>query len=256
MTTKSVSCCPARSPFLYDLASNFFDNQQECDVLLKLASRYGVSDPRRVLDLGCGPGTQLREFARRGISAWGIDNDVWMLHYARGLAKQDRLKVTLKAGDMRRVHLRGQFDLVLCLGATFNSMASTADAQAVLRSIAPILRPKGLFQIELHYPPWVFSDNLSSRWTVTYDFADVACRFTMRRPVAPVATFQCLIVIDARFQNGQPSERAIFENPARPWFRSQLEQLAESSGTFKLVGWHLSKRSGRAPRIFAIFRRR
>lgn len=248
-------CSPGARPRFYDLAYNVFDIRQECNELLRLAARYGVRDPRQVLDLGCGPGHHLRELAGRNIAARGIDNDAHMLSYARHLAKQDHISVYLKLADMRCLRLRRKMDLVLCLGASFNSITNSAEAVAVFRSIAPVLRSRGLFQIEFHHPPAVYHDEKPVRWRVHYDIGDVECRFVMKRLAGSELLFRSDVIVDVHFRNGQRPQRAVFRTQARPWFRSQMAEIADSSGAFKLVAWRVSRKSAQPPRVLAVFRK-
>ena len=48
-----------------------------------VATLAGISPDDRVMDIGCGPGAAVREAARRGAAATGIDPDPYMLVLAR-----------------------------------------------------------------------------------------------------------------------------------------------------------------------------
>lgn len=52
------------------------------------ADLAGVSNTDRVIDVGCGPGTAVREAARRGARAIGIDPAPVMLRLAEALTRQ------------------------------------------------------------------------------------------------------------------------------------------------------------------------
>jgi SAM-dependent methyltransferase len=56
------------------------------------ADLVSVSDTDRVVDVGCGPGTAVREAARRGARVTGVDPASVMLRLARTLTR-DRLAV-------------------------------------------------------------------------------------------------------------------------------------------------------------------
>jgi len=103
------------NPRLYDLAFSFRDIAEECDGLLALAGVHGVPRPKRVLELACGPGHHLRELAKRGIAAVGIDLNDAMLGYAKRLANLDEVDVQLRHGDMRSFRLARRVDIAMCL---------------------------------------------------------------------------------------------------------------------------------------------
>ncbi|MGH4012196.1 MAG: class I SAM-dependent methyltransferase [Pseudonocardiaceae bacterium] len=56
-----------------------------CSVARLAADLAAVSDADRVIDVGCGPGTAVREAARRGASVTGVDPAPVMLRLARTL---------------------------------------------------------------------------------------------------------------------------------------------------------------------------
>jgi trans-aconitate 2-methyltransferase len=66
-----------------------------------LVARVPAEDPRRVVDLGCGPGNLTRLLARRwpGARVEGVDSSPEMVERARADGETDRL--TFRVGDLR-----------------------------------------------------------------------------------------------------------------------------------------------------------
>ncbi len=57
-----------------------------------VADAAGLTAGDRVLDIGCGPGTAVREAARRGATATGIDPSPVMLRLARRISALQRIR--------------------------------------------------------------------------------------------------------------------------------------------------------------------
>src|SRR5215469_10234857 len=156
------------NPRLYDLAFSFRDIEQECDGILGLARAHGVRAPKRVLELACGPGHHLREFARRGIAAVGIDLNETMLGYAKRLAKVDDVSVQVRQGDMRSFRLAKRVDIAMCLFDSFAHCTSDDDGIAALRAAGAAVRRGGLCILELTHPGDYFDPDHGrtlDRWT-------------------------------------------------------------------------------------------
>jgi SAM-dependent methyltransferase len=110
----------------------------------------------RVLDLGCGTGTDLVHLAARGVQVTGIDVSARMIDRAR--AKLDdaglALGAELHVGDLRSLGALGQarFDGIISSFAGLNTMESlgslAADASRLLvpggRMIVHVLNPRCL----------------------------------------------------------------------------------------------------------------
>jgi S-adenosylmethionine-dependent methyltransferase len=116
----------------------------------QLAAHVPDRPPRRVLDIGCGQGTQLIRLARRGHQVTGLDSSEGLLgDLERELAAGDsavRERVRLVRGDARQAAslLAGeQFDLVLCHGV----LMYVADPAELLDPIAAVTAPGGLVSL-------------------------------------------------------------------------------------------------------------
>jgi len=114
--------------------------------LLRLLARRGWSSFKdaRVLEMGCGNGTWLRQFIQ-----WGArPEDIWGVDLLPGrIAEAARLcppEVILKCGDARHVEVPdGSFDLVL-QSTVFTSVLDTAMRVRLAREMLRVLARKGL----------------------------------------------------------------------------------------------------------------
>lgn len=70
-------------PVYYEIAFSFVDIPMQVDLFEKFIHKYSNIPVRRVLDIGCGPSQQLRELARKGYEAVGLDRSPQMLTYLK-----------------------------------------------------------------------------------------------------------------------------------------------------------------------------
>jgi SAM-dependent methyltransferase len=110
------------------------------DFIIDLA-RAHCPPPARLLDVGCGGGQVVRNAARAGYDAWGVDTfqDVWMQYAGQAAAALgDRLRV-VSPGENLPFEDRA-FDLVLS-NQVFEHIA---DLPRHAAEIARVLRPGGV----------------------------------------------------------------------------------------------------------------
>ena len=112
--------------------------------------RLSQGAPLRVLDAGCGQGTQALRLARAGHLVTGLDPDPVMLGAAQralcGEPPQVQTKVTLltgQGGDCGRWFGPGSFDVVLCHGM----LMFLPEPGPVLASLARVLAPGGMLSV-------------------------------------------------------------------------------------------------------------
>jgi len=229
------------NPWLYDLAFSFRDIPQECDGLTALAVEHGVSEPRRVVELACGPAHHLREFSRRGADAVGIDLSAVMLGYAKRLCRADGVRVALRKGDMRSFRLAKRADLALCLFDSFAHCTTDADGIAFLRATGKALRRGGLLVLELAHPADYFDPNHGrtlGRWAQRHPGVVVKARYDMDGHDAAAETYRAILRIEAVYGDGRPRRTLVSKQLHRMWMRGSIANIAARSGALGVVGWY------------------
>lgn len=88
----------------------------------------------RVLDIGCGRGSLLAQFRRRGWTVAGTELSETSARYAR-----DILGVNVQTGDVQDLDLGGPYDLVVL----WHVMEHIADPAGLLEKVAAVLAPEG-----------------------------------------------------------------------------------------------------------------
>lgn len=122
--------------------------------------RLAAAQEAPVLELGCGTGRLTVPLAKAGIPIVGIDRSEPMLARARRRLARARLdrETMLVRGDIRALPFRRRpgFGLVMAPYGMLQSLTTERDLQATLRSIAGVLRPRGLLGVDLvpDLPRW------------------------------------------------------------------------------------------------------
>jgi SAM-dependent methyltransferase len=114
--------------------------------------------PRRVLEVGCGPGLRLAVLQQwRGkYEVEGLDRDPAML----ALAARRVPGLPLHEADMRDFALESRYDAVLCLFGVIGYMADVDEMVEALTRMREHLLPKGVLLLE----PWLTPDLATDRY--------------------------------------------------------------------------------------------
>ncbi len=118
-----------------------------------------VPDPRRILDLGCGPGLSAAALADAGYAVTGVELNPTDAAYARELLKTPRPgALTFLEADFYTVDLPGPFDVVVCW--QIFGIGSDADQRRLLRRISrEWLAPGGKVLLDVYHPAGPMRDN-------------------------------------------------------------------------------------------------
>ena len=99
--------------------------------------------PKRVLDVGCGPGRHALALARLGIVVHGIDLSPEFVDLARRAASADSVPATFEVLDVRDLAVDGAYDAAVCLCQGGFGLLGGADDAGVVERIARAVRPGG-----------------------------------------------------------------------------------------------------------------
>ncbi|PCI36801.1 MAG: hypothetical protein COB53_08365 [Elusimicrobia bacterium] len=109
----------------------------------------------RVLDLGCGAGSQTIELARRKYRVVGMDGSNKALSIAREKAKAEDLTVHFHCDKMTRIPFEAEFNAVLNLRNPLGSHKSDRDDLRSLEAIRDSMRPGGRLLLDLLNREWM-----------------------------------------------------------------------------------------------------
>ena len=102
--------------------------------------------PAKLLDISCGPGLYIKQFATLDYDCTGIDFSPASIEYAKG---QLGNKVKLINGDIRSVDFGSGFDLAMMIYGEFN-VFSPDECKKILKKTFEAISPGGKLLLEAH----------------------------------------------------------------------------------------------------------
>jgi len=104
--------------------------------------------PARVLDVCSGYGRHSVELARRGFTVTGVDISEVQVAQAVRHAASAEVRPAFVIGDARALPVRGPYDAAINMFLSFGYFATDAESQAMLDSVARVLRRGGRLLID------------------------------------------------------------------------------------------------------------
>ncbi len=116
--------------------------------------------PGRLVDLGCGTGRHLLQFARQGFDVLGVDLSAHMLEQSRRKLTQANLHAQLLRFDLNDLAPAqspdqpalpmAPFDYAICMFSTLGLIQGHERRLSVLQGIRRLLKPTGRLALHLH----------------------------------------------------------------------------------------------------------
>jgi 2-polyprenyl-3-methyl-5-hydroxy-6-metoxy-1,4-benzoquinol methylase len=204
--------------------------------LLELVHRMGG---RRIADFACGTGNVAVGLSLEGFDVTGVDYSPDMLKVARAKARQYKAAAKFISGDITKVNLRRQFDLLLCLGNAIPQFTSNRKLGWLLANCKSHLHEGGhlIFQ-QLNY------DRLLKEGSGTFavDINGLAVRFRQNIFQGGKAGFFVTIVDGRRI----PPKISTSKRTLKPWLRLELIAALKKTGFsgIKAIGNYAGERFG------------
>jgi SAM-dependent methyltransferase len=131
------------------------DGRGQHQALLSLGDRFGPDiwdrlKGKRVLDYGCGYGSDVAECASRGIEAVGLEHRQFLVDGARQRAEEAGVNGRFYHTS-ERDQIAGAFDCILSV----NAFEHYLDPAGVLLSMRQLLKPTGGDVLIYFNPPWL-----------------------------------------------------------------------------------------------------
>ncbi len=139
----------------YHIVATFYDylmrhvNYQRWFKFVSVILRKHRIKPGRLLEVACGTGTMLTQFAADGWDIVGIDKSAAMLQRARRKLPAEITDKALVVADMRTLKIYGQFDAVICLYDSINYCMNEKELTAALKNMLANLRSGGLLIFDI-----------------------------------------------------------------------------------------------------------
>jgi 2-polyprenyl-3-methyl-5-hydroxy-6-metoxy-1,4-benzoquinol methylase len=142
---------PAGAELANDVVTYGFDIPREDQLKL-----LGHVEGKRILDLGCGAGSNAIALARAGAKVIAVDPSAEQIAQARAAAEQAELKL--------EVHHAPLAELAFVRADTIDAVVSAygltgvADVDRVFRQVDRVLKPECHFVLSLPHPAWLTID--------------------------------------------------------------------------------------------------
>jgi len=120
----------------------------------------------KVLDVGCGQGRHVIEFATRGHDVTGFDYSEYLLSVARKRAEHIGIPVKFVQGDMREIPFINEFDAAYLFFTTFGYF-SDEDNFKTLKKISDVLKKGGKILIDQFNPFRALKEFQKKSWILT-----------------------------------------------------------------------------------------
>lgn len=221
-------------PLYYEVAFSFVDPKRQADLFEELICRYSRIGVRRVLDVGCGPSFQLRELARRGYEAVGLDISPRMLEYLEEAAKREGVRVETVLADMTSFRLVEPVDFAFNMMGTISYVRDNAAMLSHLASVAASLKPGGLYLIENFRLDWTRLFG-SQSWTMERDGVSVKTTYEIRLVDALSQTLAERMTLDV--DNHGERRTLVEDSETKMIFPQEFLTLVETGGEFEFLGW-------------------
>jgi len=220
------------NPLYYEIAFSFFNVKEQVDCFEEIIRRFSKIRVNRFLDIACGPSLQLREIARRGYEAVGLDSSPEMLTYLRRKAEEEGLKIEILQADMYVFRLKRKADFAFIMMGSLNA-GSNDELLSHLDSVARSLKKGGLYFIQNMALDWM--QNAEQSWTMERDGITVKTTYSTRwkNLLNQIYTEKLILEVNdhERLLKLEDEEDLKFVFP------QEFKMLIRLNGKFEFLGW-------------------
>jgi len=221
-----------KQPLYYEIAFSFVDPKEQVDNFEKIIRRFSKIRVNSFLDIACGPSLQLREIAKRGYEAIGLDLYPEMLEHLRKKARDEGLKIKTVQADMYDFKLKTKADFAFIMMGSLDA-DSNEKFLSHLDSVAASLKPGGLYFIQNLCLDWTQSREQS--WTMERNGITVKTSFELhfKDILNQIYTEKTEMEVN---DHGQTS-KFIQEEDLKFIFPQEFKTLVKLNGKFEFLGW-------------------
>lgn len=221
-----------KQPLYYEVAFSFFDVKKQVDTFEEVIKKFSKVRVERFLDVACGPSLQLRELARRGHEAVGLDLAPEMLEYLSKRAEEEGWKIETVQADMCNFRLEKKVDFAFIMMGSL-VVESNERFLSHLDSVASSLKKGGLYFIQNVCVNW--ASGLSQSWDTERDGIKVKTVYSMRWKdmLNQIFTEETSLEVN---DHGKELKLESCEN-LKFIFPQEFKALVELNGNFEFLGW-------------------
>lgn len=225
-----------RQPLYYEIAFSFIDAKRQVDCFEKIISKFSKVKVRRVLDVACGPSLQLREMARRGYEAVGLDISKEMLEYLRAKAQEEGLKIETVHADMTKFRLKRKVDYAFVMMGSF-AFKSNEDLLRHLDSVAASLIRGGLYSIQNFGVNWKIDWTKPQLQSWEIEKKGIKVKATYETHVKDIVNQIITEKITLNVDDHGKKQTFTHEEDLKLVFPQELRLLIKLNKKFEFLGW-------------------
>lgn len=221
-----------KQPLYYEIAFSFFDVKKQVDTFELVIKEFSKIKVKRFLDIACGPSLQLREIARRGYEAVGLDLNSEMLEYLSKKTQEEALRIETAQADMCSFRLKKKADFAFIMMGSL-VVESNEKFLSHLDSVAYSLKKGGLYFIQNMCVDWTGTRGQS--WDMERNGIKVKTTYNTHWKDILNQIFTEKITLEVN-DHGQDMKLETNED-LKFIFPQEFKALVKLNGGFKFLGW-------------------
>lgn len=221
-------------PKYYEIAFGFIDPEEQVDLFEKFISKYSKIEVNRILDIGCGPSLQIREFSKRGYDCVGLDKNQEMLDYLKEIVEEELETIN---SDMTDFNLDKNVDFAFTLMGTINLIGSNEKFLSHLDSVANSLRSGGIYLIENFGGLDWLSENLFSEDSWIEEKGDINIETTYKVELKSEIKQKVKETIKMKVKDGKKEKKFEETINRKLIFPEEFVSLVKLNVKFEFLGW-------------------
>lgn len=221
-----------KEPLYYEIAFSFVDAKKQVDLFEKFIEKYSKVKVKRVLDIACGPSLQLRELAKRGYEAVGLDLSPQMLDYLKQKAKEEGVEIEAIKADMTNFKLKKKVDFAFIMMGSFR-FKNNEELLRHLDYVSNSIKKGGLYLIENMELDW--PNFKPQSWVMKRNRIKVRIIYKLEQKDALSQTSEenIILEVDDHGKKLKFIERGIMKHV----FPQEFLTLLKLNDQFKFIGW-------------------
>jgi len=220
----------------YEIAFSFIDPKKQGNLFEQFIKKYSKIKVEAVLDLACGTALQLREMAKRGYEAIGLDASSGMLDFLKKESLREGVKIDTVTADMNNFKLKQRVDFAYIMMGSIVYTKNNDSLLSHLNSVADCLNSGGLYLIENLNINWANPKFWKPQtWTMKQGKIKVKTTFklTPKDLLSQLVTQTIKLEID---DNGKKME-FMDKDEVKIISPEEFKLLVEKNGKFEFVGF-------------------
>lgn len=219
-------------PLYYEIAFSFVDAKKQADLFEKFIEKYSKVKVNRVLDIACGPSLQLRELAKRGYGAVGLDLSPRMLEYLKRKAKEEDVKIETVKANMINFRLKDEVDFAFIMMGSFR-FKKNEEFLKHLDCLSDSLKKGSLYLIENMELDWPSFKPQS--WVIEKNGIKVKTTYKLEQKDALSQTSEENIILEVNDHGKQL--KFIEKGLVKHVYPQEFLSLIKSNNKFEFLGW-------------------